>query len=155
MFVLRSECYCLFLLLQYYFQEGHFNYVRAVRLTYNVRDEKVGNISYLWRKKVAGFLSDVKNPASNILEFGMYHNESLPEGLQQVADSLSPKFAITCFVLFSLCGLSAIVLYRHNDGFITIDWVRSKPTIALAGKTDSTTCHPFMSVIESYDICKQ
>ncbi|VDM12339.1 unnamed protein product [Wuchereria bancrofti] len=115
-------------------KEGHFNYVRAVRLTYNVRDEKVGNISYLWRKKVAGFLSDVKNPASNILEFGMYHNESLPEGLQQVADSLSPKFAITCFVLFSLCGLSAIVF---------------KPTIALAGKTDSTTCHPFMSVIES------
>uniref|UniRef100_A0AAF5PS05 SSD domain-containing protein n=3 Tax=Wuchereria bancrofti TaxID=6293 RepID=A0AAF5PS05_WUCBA len=128
-------------------KEGHFNYVRAVRLTYNVRDEKVGNISYLWRKKVAGFLSDVKNPASNILEFGMYHNESLPEGLQQVADSLSPKFAITCFVLFSLCGLSAIVLYRHNDGFITIDWVRSKPTIALAG----LFC-PLLAIISAFGL---
>lgn len=46
------------------FKEGHFDYVRAVRLTYNVREEKVGNISYLWRKKVASYLSDVDNPAS-------------------------------------------------------------------------------------------
>ncbi|VDK67264.1 unnamed protein product [Onchocerca ochengi] len=114
-------------------KEGHFNYVRAIRLTYNVRDEKVGNVSYLWRKKVADFLSNEKNPASDILEFGMFHNESLPEGLQEVADSLSPKFAITCIVLFSLCGLSAIVLHRHDDGFVSIDWVRSKPTLALAG----------------------
>lgn len=67
----------------------------------------------------------------------MFHNESLPEGLQEVADSLSPKFAITCIVLFSLCGLSAIVLHRHDDGFVSIDWVRSKPTLALAGKIDS------------------
>ncbi|CAG9538367.1 unnamed protein product [Cercopithifilaria johnstoni] len=114
-------------------EEGHFNYVRAVRLTYNVRDEKVGNISYLWRKKVTDFLSNVKKPASDILEFGMFHNESLSEGLQEVADSLLPKFAITCFVLFSLCALSAIVLHRHDDGFVAIDWVRSKPAIALAG----------------------
>lgn len=62
----------------------------------------------------------------------MFHNESLPEGLQQVADSLIPKFAITCIILFTLCGLSAIVLHKH-DGFVAIDWVRSKPAIALAG----------------------
>ncbi|VDN07948.1 unnamed protein product [Thelazia callipaeda] len=73
-------------------KEGHFDYVRAVRLTYNVRDDKVSNISYLWRKKVASYLSDVEQPPSKILEFGMFHNESLPEGLQQVADILAPKF---------------------------------------------------------------
>ncbi|EFO23360.1 hypothetical protein LOAG_05122 [Loa loa] len=128
-------------------EEGHFNYVRAIRLTYNVRDEKIGNISYLWRKKVADFLSNVKNPASNILEFGMFHNESLPEGLQEVADSLSPKFAITCIVLFSLCGLSAIVLYKHEDGFIAIDWVRSKPAIALAG----LFC-PLLAIISAFGL---
>uniref|UniRef100_A0A9J2Q4T4 SSD domain-containing protein n=1 Tax=Ascaris lumbricoides TaxID=6252 RepID=A0A9J2Q4T4_ASCLU len=106
-------------------EEGHFDYVRAVRLTYNVREEKVGNISYLWRKKVASYLSDV-------LEFGMYHNESLPEGLQQVADSLTPKFTVTFTILFTLCGLSCVVLLNHN-GFFAPDWVRSKPSIALAG----------------------
>uniref|UniRef100_A0A0R3RL93 SSD domain-containing protein n=1 Tax=Elaeophora elaphi TaxID=1147741 RepID=A0A0R3RL93_9BILA len=128
-------------------EEGHFNYVRAVRLTYNVRDEKVGNISYLWRKKVADFLSNVKNPASDILEFGMFHNESLPEGLQEVADTLSPKFAITCIVLFSLCTLSAIVLYRHDDGFVAVDWVRSKPAIALAG----LFC-PLLAIISAFGL---
>lgn len=64
----------------------------------------------------------------------MFHNESLPEGLQEVADSLSPKFAITCIILFSFCVLSAIVLYKHDDGLIAVDWLRSKPAIALAGK---------------------
>uniref|UniRef100_A0A915PIT1 SSD domain-containing protein n=1 Tax=Setaria digitata TaxID=48799 RepID=A0A915PIT1_9BILA len=125
--------------------EGHFNYIRAIRLTYNVRDEKVGNVSYLWRKKVADYLSDVENPASEILEFGMFHNESLPEGLQQVADSLSPKFAITCVVLSSLCLLSAIILHKHSDGTIAIDWVRSKPSIGLAG----LFC-PLLAIISSF-----
>ncbi|VDM50789.1 unnamed protein product [Toxocara canis] len=113
--------------------EGHFDYVRAVRLTYNVREEKVGNVSYLWRKKVATYLADTNNPASGLIEFGMYHNESLPEGLQQVADSLTPKFAVTCTILFAFCGLSCVVLLNHN-GFFAPDWVRSKPSIALAGK---------------------
>uniref|UniRef100_A0A183EK77 SSD domain-containing protein n=1 Tax=Gongylonema pulchrum TaxID=637853 RepID=A0A183EK77_9BILA len=87
----------------------------------------------LWRKKVADYLSNTESPASDVLEFGMFHNESLPEGLQQVADALTPKFALTCVILFTLCGLSAVVLYEHN-GFVSIDWVRSKPATALAGK---------------------
>lgn len=70
---------------------------------------------------------------SEVLEFGMYHNESLPEGLQQVADSLTPKFTVTFTILFTLCGLSCVVLLNHN-GFFAPDWVRSKPSIALAGK---------------------
>lgn len=62
----------------------------------------------------------------------MFHNESLPEGLQQVADSLTPKFVVTCTILFTFCGLSSVVVININ-GFFVIDWVRSKPSIALAG----------------------
>lgn len=127
-------------------EDGHFDYIRAIRLTYNVRDEKVGNVSYQWRKKVADYLSNTKHPASEMLEFGMFHNESLPEGLQQVADTLTPKFAITCFILFTLCILSAIVLYKPNN-FITIDWVRSKPATALAG----LFC-PLLAIVSSFGL---
>ena len=74
-------------------QEGHFDYASAVRLTYNTREHKVGNISYIWRKKLAKWLTDQENPVSELLEFGITHNESLPEGLKDVADTLTPKFA--------------------------------------------------------------
>lgn len=59
-----------------HFQDGHFDYIGAVRLTYNVRDEKIGNISYLWRKKVANFLSNIENPPSGMLKF--YYFFKLP-----------------------------------------------------------------------------
>ncbi len=62
----------------------------------------------------------------------MYHNESLPDGLQQVADSLTPKFAMTFGILFTFCMLSSIVIMRH-EAFTGIDWVRSKPLLAIAG----------------------
>ncbi|TKR89719.1 hypothetical protein L596_013778 [Steinernema carpocapsae] len=105
-------------------EEGHFDYAKAIRLTYNVRDEKVGNISYLWRKKLAKYLTDKENPPSEILEFGMFHNESLPEGLQDVANTLGPRFALTSLILFFFCVGSSIVLINHS-GFMGIDWVRT------------------------------
>ena len=33
--------------------DGHFDYASAVRLTYNVRDGPVGEVSERWRKRVA------------------------------------------------------------------------------------------------------
>ncbi len=37
--------------------DGHFEYAKAIRLTYNVRDDKVANISYVWRKKLTEYLT--------------------------------------------------------------------------------------------------
>ncbi|GMS79323.1 hypothetical protein PENTCL1PPCAC_1498, partial [Pristionchus entomophagus] len=113
--------------------EGHFDYASAVRLTFNTRDEKVGNISHLWRKKLTDYLTNKENPPSEFLDIGMYHNESLPEGLQDVADALSPKFAGTVTILFTFCFAASIVLMNHGRGVIGIDWVRSKPIVVVAG----------------------
>ncbi|KAI6185612.1 SSD domain-containing protein [Aphelenchoides besseyi] len=113
-------------------EEGHFDYVRAVRLTYNLRAGDVDSVSYRWRKSLAQFLSNKENPPSQLLEFGLFHNESLPEGLQDVADTLTPKFAIMSFILFSFCLGCSIVLLEH-EGFVSVDWVRSKPILGLAG----------------------
>uniref|UniRef100_A0AC34G7H3 SSD domain-containing protein n=1 Tax=Panagrolaimus sp. ES5 TaxID=591445 RepID=A0AC34G7H3_9BILA len=113
-------------------EEGHFNYVKAVRLTYNTREETVGNISYIWRKKVADFLSSKENPPSEILEFGLYHNESLPEGLQDVADALTPKFIMMSGILFAFTLGCSLVILRHENLLMGIDWVRSKPILGLA-----------------------
>lgn len=95
---------------------------------------------------MAAFLTDKENPPSGmklkeiknflffieILEFGFYHNTSLPEGLQDVADALTPKLAITSSILLTFCLLCSIVLINHK-GFTGIDWVRSKPVLGFAG----------------------
>jgi hypothetical protein len=67
-----------------------------------------------------------------LLEFGLFHNESLPEGLQDVADTLTPKFAIMSMILFSFCLACSVVLLEH-EGSMGVDWVRSKPILGLAG----------------------
>ncbi|CAJ0589991.1 unnamed protein product [Cylicocyclus nassatus] len=128
-------------------RDGHFDHATALRLTYNVREEKVGNISYIWRKKLASWLTDKQNPPSDLVEFGVTHNESLPEGLQDVADTLTPKFVGTCTILFTFCFLVSVVLINHGNGFIGIDWVRSKPIVACAG----IWC-PLLAVITSFGL---
>ncbi|EPB74670.1 hypothetical protein ANCCEY_06248 [Ancylostoma ceylanicum] len=40
-------------------REGHFDHATALRLTYNV-----GNISYIWRKKLASWLTNKEKPPS-------------------------------------------------------------------------------------------
>ncbi|CAD6193614.1 unnamed protein product [Caenorhabditis auriculariae] len=127
--------------------EGHFDYASALRLTYNTREQKVGNISYAWRKKLTRWLTDKENPVSEILEFGVNHNESLPEGLQDVADTLTPKFAGTCTILFTFCFIVSVVLKKHANGMIAVDWVRSKPLVAAAG-----LCTPLLATATSFGL---
>ncbi|VDM52140.1 unnamed protein product [Angiostrongylus costaricensis] len=128
--------------------QGHFDRATALRLTYNVREEKVvGNISFVWRKKLTAWLTDREKPPSDLLEFGLTHNESLPEGLQDVANTLTPKFVGTCAILFTFCFLVSVVLVNHGNGLIGIDWVRSKPIVACAG----IWC-PLLAVITSFGL---
>ncbi|KAI1717718.1 patched family domain-containing protein [Ditylenchus destructor] len=128
---------------------GHFDYVKAVRLTYNVRDGQVGNVSKVWRKKVAEYLTNKNVRPSDVLEFGMYHNESLYEGLKDVADELNPKFALTSTILFIFCvGCSIVLLSDEKERrLVGIDWVRSKPILGLA----ALIC-PMMAVVSAFGL---
>uniref|UniRef100_A0A183CQ72 SSD domain-containing protein n=1 Tax=Globodera pallida TaxID=36090 RepID=A0A183CQ72_GLOPA len=82
------------------------------------------------------FLSSKSEPASALLEFGLYHNESLPEGLQDVANTLTPKLAGCSLLLFLFCLGSSIVLLNDpaasDTKVIGIDWARSKPVLGVA-----------------------
>ncbi|PAV71863.1 hypothetical protein WR25_12482 [Diploscapter pachys] len=91
--------------------------------------------------------SVVQNASVDLLDFGVTHNESLPEGLQDVADALSPKFAGTCTILFTFCIAVSVVLMNHGHGFIAIDWVRSKPLVACAG----ILC-PLFAIVTSFGL---
>ncbi|CAI5452245.1 unnamed protein product [Caenorhabditis angaria] len=114
-------------------EEGHFDYASAIRLTYNTREGKVDEYGIQWRLKLAQWLTNKDKPVSEILEFGINHNMTLPQGLQDVADTLAPKFVGTCVILFTFSFLVSVVLKRHSNMQVTIDWVRSKPLVAAAG----------------------
>uniref|UniRef100_A0A1I7XI35 SSD domain-containing protein n=1 Tax=Heterorhabditis bacteriophora TaxID=37862 RepID=A0A1I7XI35_HETBA len=86
-------------------EEGHFDYASAVRLTYNVREEK------------------------------------------DVADALTPKFIGTCSILFTFCFMVSVVLMKHDNGLLGIDWVRSKPIVACAG----IWC-PLLAIVTSFGL---
>uniref|UniRef100_A0A914HXF1 SSD domain-containing protein n=1 Tax=Globodera rostochiensis TaxID=31243 RepID=A0A914HXF1_GLORO len=116
-------------------EEGHFDYASAVRLTFNVRGGPVGAISGRWRRRLAEFLSSKSEPASAFLEFGLYHNESLPEGLQDVANTLTPK--IGRLLAFAVSVLSRKQHLNSDPAasdtkVIGIDWARSKPVLGVA-----------------------
>ncbi|CAI2354512.1 unnamed protein product [Caenorhabditis sp. 36 PRJEB53466] len=128
-------------------EEGHFDYASAIRLTYNTREGSVDKFGIEWRRKLAKWLTDKENPASELLEFGINHNMTLPEGLQDVADTLAPKFVGTCAILFTFSFLVSVVLRRHSAGQVMIDWVRSKPIVAAAGLMT-----PIMATVTSFGL---
>jgi hypothetical protein len=78
-------------------------------------------------KKIQLAVSPISNSLTYsclaILEFGLYHNESLPEGLQDVADTLTPKFVVMSVILFAFCLGCSIVLLEY-EGSVSVDWVR-------------------------------
>uniref|UniRef100_A0A1I7T588 SSD domain-containing protein n=1 Tax=Caenorhabditis tropicalis TaxID=1561998 RepID=A0A1I7T588_9PELO len=128
-------------------EEGHFDFATAIRLTYNTREGKVDEYGIEWRRKLAKWLTDKENPVSELLEFGVNHNMTLPEGLQDVADTLAPKFVGTCAILFTFSFLVSVVLRRHSEGQVMIDWVRSKPLVAAAGLMT-----PVMATVTSFGL---
>lgn len=141
-------------------EEGHFDYVKAIRVTYNVKTGGVDQFGYQWRKSLTRFLTDKERPASgegaagrgrteelaDLLQFGLFHNESLPEGLQDVADALTPKFVCMSGLLLAFCVGCSLVLLEQEGG-LGVDWVRSKPLLGLAG----LLC-PLLAVVSAWGL---
>ncbi|TKR92196.1 hypothetical protein L596_006895 [Steinernema carpocapsae] len=88
----------------------------------------VSHISGLWEKE---FEVAMKNyPEDPYITFTFFHSQTLAEELKRNSDSLVPRFvlAFACLILFAvLCSLTTI------DGTFCIDWVLSKPVLAVMG----------------------
>lgn len=95
------------------------------------------NISYisgLWEKAFQAALETY--PTDPYITFTYFHSQTLAEELKRNADSLIPRFilAFSILVLFSLlCNMSTCDM----NGFY-IDWVISKPILAVLGVVSGT-----------------
>ncbi|KAI6233026.1 SSD domain-containing protein [Aphelenchoides fujianensis] len=103
---------------------------RAWLMVYHLQfyPQNMSLISGLWEK---AFEAALKNYTHDpYIDITFFHSQTLAEELKRNADSLIPRFVIafTILVVFSVsCNMSFI------DGTFFVDWVLSKPILAVLG----------------------
>lgn len=109
---------------------GRFNVVTTVRLSYHLMQESYMVYFYAlqWRKAFVEFILAYHSP---YLKIGVCHTDSINEGLKEIANKFWPQFMTTFSILSVFSVACSFVLMRDTSG--TIDWVRSKPVIAVFG----------------------
>ncbi|KJH51825.1 patched family protein [Dictyocaulus viviparus] len=103
---------------------------RAWFLIYHLKfyPTNISYISGLWEQELVRHLSAY--PEDPYIKFTYFHSQTLADELRRNADSLMPRFVIafTLLVVFSmLCSIAFI------DKTCYIDWVLSKPILAILG----------------------
>ncbi|KAK0429465.1 hypothetical protein QR680_011394 [Steinernema hermaphroditum] len=103
---------------------------RAWLMVYQLKfyPAKMSYVSGLWEKAFQQAMQSY--PQDPFITVTYLHSQTLPEELKRNADSLVPRFILTftILVVFSVfCSLSTI------DGTFYIDWVLSKPILAVFG----------------------
>ncbi|KAK6730784.1 hypothetical protein RB195_007325 [Necator americanus] len=103
---------------------------RAWLLLYHLKffPSETSYISALWEKELGKHLAAY--PEDPYIKITYFHSQTLADELKRNAESLLPRFivAITLLVLFSMMCSIAFV-----DGTYYIDWVLSKPILAILG----------------------
>lgn len=113
---------------------GRFNVVTSVRLSYHLMQEPglVYFYAIQWKNAFQEFLISYQSP---YLEIGVYHGDSINQGLKEIADKFWPEFMTTFAILSTFTVACSFVLMRDNS--TSIDWIRSKPIVAVIGITSA------------------
>ena len=87
---------------------------------------------------------------SSIITYSFAHYQSLQDGLDENAQRFVPNFVIS-FTSLSLFCLSCAFVLKINRNMKGIDWIRSKPWIAICGKFSiEQGLHESISVISKF-----
>uniref|UniRef100_A0AC34QKR6 SSD domain-containing protein n=1 Tax=Panagrolaimus sp. JU765 TaxID=591449 RepID=A0AC34QKR6_9BILA len=102
---------------------------KAWLLVYHLRfyPSDISYISGLWEKSFEAAMKEYKDP---YLDITFFHSQSLAEELKRNADSLIPRFAFAFSILMAfsvLCSMATV------SGTVYVDWVLSKPIVAVLG----------------------
>uniref|UniRef100_A0A158PCB7 SSD domain-containing protein n=1 Tax=Angiostrongylus cantonensis TaxID=6313 RepID=A0A158PCB7_ANGCA len=103
---------------------------RAWFLIYHLKfyPSNISYISGLWEKELAIHLSAY--PEDPYIKITYFHSQTLADELRRNADSLMPRFVIT-FTFLVVFSMLCSIAFIDNTNYI--DWVLSKPILAILG----------------------
>uniref|UniRef100_A0A5S6QRE5 SSD domain-containing protein n=1 Tax=Trichuris muris TaxID=70415 RepID=A0A5S6QRE5_TRIMR len=115
---------------------GTFKHATHIRLSYNLKQwpVEIDEDSYKWKFMLQHFIVDeFKSP---LIKVGMWHAESINQGLAENVEIIVPDFGISYLVLSLFCTMTNMMV-TYDNGKLKVDWVRSKPLVAFLGVCSS------------------
>lgn len=123
--------------------DGRIHDVKAIRLIYYMKHlpESFYYYGNQFRASLAKYLEH--NYESDIIDVYYGHEVSLTEGLEDNALRFTPEVGVTVILVLLFSYFCSFTFRRYSDG-IYVDWVRSKPMLAVVG-----TIEPGLAIIST------
>lgn len=114
--------------------DGTLLNVNAIRLAYFTKRFPVetDTMSIQWRIGIQKYLLSYR---SDLISLSFWNEDSANQGLMENAVHYAPQIAVTFALMLAFTFMNSFVVLQKR-GFVGIDWVRSKPLLAIFGVSE-------------------